>query len=125
MRTHMKRKEVDDVLGGKEAWKNVDKTASTSCLSSITLTHTRLYAQTFIVAELCGLRPAGPSRTKNDEGSTRSFEAPVSASLVHPAKGHLDIRMLTPSATCPKCDHREGYYRQLQIRSADEPMTTF
>lgn len=28
MRTHLKRKEVDDVLGGKEAWANVDKTDS-------------------------------------------------------------------------------------------------
>ncbi|GFZ50800.1 DNA-directed RNA polymerase III subunit RPC10 [Saitozyma sp. JCM 24511] len=55
MRTHLKRKEVDDVMGGKEAWVNVDKT----------------------------------------------------------------------SATCPKCDHRMAYFRQLQIRSADEPMTTF
>ncbi|EIW68458.1 hypothetical protein TREMEDRAFT_24045, partial [Tremella mesenterica DSM 1558] len=55
MRTHLKRKQVDDVLGGKEAWANVDK---------------------------------------------------------------ID-------ATCPKCDARKAYYRQLQIRSADEPMTTF
>jgi hypothetical protein len=28
MRTHLKRKQVDDVMGGKEAWANVDKTAS-------------------------------------------------------------------------------------------------
>jgi hypothetical protein len=25
MRTHLKRKQVDDVLGGKESWANVDK----------------------------------------------------------------------------------------------------
>ncbi|OWZ77217.1 DNA-directed RNA polymerase III subunit RPC10 [Cryptococcus neoformans Bt85] len=55
MRTHLKRKEVDDVLGGKEAWANVDKT----------------------------------------------------------------------DTACPKCDHRRAYFRQMQIRSADEPMTTF
>ncbi|KAK1927290.1 hypothetical protein DB88DRAFT_477500 [Papiliotrema laurentii] len=55
MRTHLKRKEVDDVLGGKEAWKNVDKT----------------------------------------------------------------------KVTCPKCDAKEAYFMQLQIRSADEPSTTF
>lgn len=24
-----------------------------------------------------------------------------------------------------KCDNREAYFRQVQIRSADEPMTTF
>ena len=48
-------KEVDDVLGGDEAWKNVDKTV----------------------------------------------------------------------ATCPKCDHGQAYFMQIQIRSADEPMSTF
>ncbi|KAJ9102414.1 DNA-directed RNA polymerase III subunit RPC10, partial [Naganishia friedmannii] len=54
-RTHLKRKEVDDVMGGEAAWENVDKVPN----------------------------------------------------------------------TCPKCDYGEAYYRQLQIRSADEPMTTF
>lgn len=28
------------------------------------------------------------------------------------------------TATCPKCDHERAYFYQLQIRSADEPMTT-
>ena len=27
-------------------------------------------------------------------------------------------------ATCDKCNHRRAYFYQLQIRSADEPMTT-
>ncbi|CAL1712263.1 unnamed protein product [Somion occarium] len=53
-RTKLKRKEVDDVLGGDEMWKHADST----------------------------------------------------------------------SATCPKCDHGRAYFYQLQIRSADEPMTT-
>lgn len=26
---------------------------------------------------------------------------------------------------CPKCEHNEAYYWQLQTRSADEPATTF
>ncbi|KDQ10701.1 hypothetical protein BOTBODRAFT_36016 [Botryobasidium botryosum FD-172 SS1] len=26
---------------------------------------------------------------------------------------------------CPACDHDRAYFMQLQIRSADEPMTTF
>lgn len=30
MRTHLKRKQVDDVMGGKEAWANVDRTESQS-----------------------------------------------------------------------------------------------
>ncbi|KAG7527559.1 hypothetical protein FFLO_06811 [Filobasidium floriforme] len=54
-RTHFDRKEVDDVMGGEEGWKNVDQ----------------------------------------------------------------------GEAQCPKCDSTRAYFRQLQIRSADEPMTTF
>lgn len=53
--TTLAKKDVDDVLGGEEAWKNVDQT---------------------------------------------------------------DTR-------CPKCSHGRAYFFQLQIRSADEPMTTF
>ncbi|WFD35504.1 hypothetical protein MCUN1_002360 [Malassezia cuniculi] len=52
---HLTRKEVDDVMGGEESWKNVDST----------------------------------------------------------------------EAVCPKCDNNRAYFMQLQIRSADEPMTTF
>lgn len=28
-------------------------------------------------------------------------------------------------ATCPNCGHDRAYFMQMQIRSADEPMTTF
>lgn len=28
-------------------------------------------------------------------------------------------------AVCPNCDHKRAYFMQIQIRSADEPMTTF
>ncbi|KAG0566966.1 hypothetical protein M758_7G094000 [Ceratodon purpureus] len=51
----LKKKEVDDVLGGEDAWKNVDRT----------------------------------------------------------------------SVTCPNCAYGQAYFMQIQIRSADEPMTTF
>lgn len=55
-RTHMKRKEIDDVLGGEDHWKHAD---------------------------------------------------------------------YTDTATCDKCEHTRAYFYSLQIRSADEPMTTF
>ncbi|KLO13012.1 hypothetical protein SCHPADRAFT_828654 [Schizopora paradoxa] len=29
------------------------------------------------------------------------------------------------TVTCPKCENNRAYFYQLQIRSADEPMTTF
>ncbi|KAG1806744.1 uncharacterized protein HD556DRAFT_1428772 [Suillus plorans] len=53
-RSRMTRKEVDDVLGGEETWRDADSTA----------------------------------------------------------------------ITCDKCSHPRAYFYQLQIRSADEPMTT-
>lgn len=28
-------------------------------------------------------------------------------------------------ARCPYCEHEVAYFQQIQIRSADEPMTTF
>lgn len=34
---------------------------------------------------------------------------------------HVDRTM----ATCPKCQHGEAYFMQMQIRSADEPMSIF
>lgn len=37
---------------------------------------------------------------------------------------HILARFL-PAANCPKCGNGEAYFMQLQIRSADEPMTTF
>ncbi|KAM6501974.1 hypothetical protein JOM56_001951 [Amanita muscaria] len=54
-RTRLKRKEVDDVLGGEETWKHADRT----------------------------------------------------------------------QASCDTCNFNQAYFYQLQIRSADEPMTTF
>ncbi|KIJ44090.1 hypothetical protein M422DRAFT_228725 [Sphaerobolus stellatus SS14] len=54
-RTRLKRKQVDDVLGGEETWRDADQT----------------------------------------------------------------------DKQCDKCDSNRAYFKQLQIRSADEPMTTF
>lgn len=68
----MTRKQVDDVLGGDEAWKHADSTTGMS-----------------------------------------------NKPLIWP------LRLIKPrKATCPKCDNDRAYFYQLQIRSADEPMTT-
>jgi DNA-directed RNA polymerase III subunit RPC11 len=71
-RTKLKRKNVDDVLGGAETWKDADSTAG----------------ECFFFFGLC--------------------------------------KYLNPSssASCDKCGHGRAYFYQLQIRSADEPMTT-
>jgi len=72
-RTRLKRKEVDDVLGGAEAWAHADKTQGTLSFSYM------------------------------------SF---------------LWRWLTSPLASCDKCNFNEAYFYQLQIRSADEPMTT-
>lgn len=44
------------------------------------------------------------------------------------ARDALGVSVLgrpTAVATCPKCEHPEAYFHQMQIRSADEPSTTF
>lgn len=69
----MKRKEVDDVLGGDQTWKDADSTTS------------------------------------------KPFPPPFSFVI-----SCLNMRQVA----CPKCDHERAYFYQLQIRSADEPMTT-
>lgn len=71
-RTRLKRKEIDDVLGGDEMWKHADQTQG-----------------------------------KNE----RVF-------------GCINVLWPVLSASCDKCNFNSAYFYQLQIRSADEPMTT-
>ena len=68
-RTHLKSKEVDDVLGGEESWGNQ---------TNGTLLH-------------------------------------YSISIFAPYRNII--------APCPKCDNPMAHFMELQIRSADEPMT--
>jgi DNA-directed RNA polymerase III subunit RPC11 len=77
-RKYMKKKEVEDILGGKGAWDNVDK-------------------------------------TQGGFGARRSD--------VFAFETRTDDRIVQ----CPndKCRNDEAYWYQLQIRSADEPMTAF
>lgn len=95
MRTHLKRKEVDDVLGGKDSWANVDVVDGESLPNS--LGH-HLFSS--------HLR-----KEKIDEERRHNY---------------LEWTMELISATCPACDKVvKANFMQLQIRSADEPMTTF
>lgn len=80
----LQRKQVDDVLGGDEAWENVDQTESASL---------------FLVRH---------------------------SSLLPITLAHLLVcAMLVITARCPHCEHTKAYFMQIQIRSADEPSTTF
>ncbi|KAF9514065.1 hypothetical protein BS47DRAFT_1329119 [Hydnum rufescens UP504] len=39
--------------------------------------------------------------------------------------GAADFGTDETAVSCPKCDHDRAYYRLVQIRSADEPMTRY
>jgi DNA-directed RNA polymerase III subunit RPC11 len=85
----MKRKQVDDVLGGPDAWANVDKTDG-KCASPMG----------FLFS--CRL------------GGQDGIEVTVRADLINKVQ-----------CTREGCDGSQAYFRQVQIRSADEPMTIF
>ncbi|CAO1631799.1 unnamed protein product [Parajaminaea phylloscopi] len=97
-RIRLKRKEIDDVLGGVVAWKNVDSTDGA-------------FVHWNCVETVLSARPH-PDECMTD------LTSPTSSSL-------CALLPSEPVATCPKCDHDRAYYFQLQVRSADEPMTTF
>ena len=82
----MKRKEVEDVMGGKDAWANVDKTDGMFC--------------PWACVDVVGVCFGG-----------------LLADLIW-----WDL-----VAQCPRegCDGSQAFFYQVQIRSADEPMTTF
>ncbi|PVU85391.1 hypothetical protein BB560_007037 [Smittium megazygosporum] len=87
-RTVLKRKQIDDVLGGANAWQNVDSIQSKSTWSLF---------KALVLFLLCLV---------------------LFSILISPFFDDF-------AAVCPKCEHERAYFMQIQIRSADEPMTTF
>ncbi len=114
------KKQVDDVLGGEEAWKNVAKTdgeymlwgpcwacarAAPCAISSRHLQCAICFAYTaylgmrkYVVCTECG--------SKSCTALTPFFFWPL-------------------AATCPKCQYMQAYFMEIQTRSADEPATLF
>ena len=73
-RTRLKRKQVDDVLGGDEMWAHADRT----------------------------------------QGMYYMIDLPLL----------VKVNDTFSLASCDKCNFNSAFFYQLQIRSADEPMTT-
>lgn len=91
---------MEDVMGGKDAWANVDKTDGK--LQSVSLLSRR---------SAKGL----PQRFRDDRdrgGPLNFCRSPLTLNTI---------------AQCPRegCDGSQAFFYQVQIRSADEPMTTF
>lgn len=90
-RKEMKRKEVEDVIGGKGSWDNVDQTDGRFTICTL------------------------------EESETRKLWKPSCRPYA------LLLTRLESPAQCPsaECEGARAFYYQVQIRSADEPMTTF
>ena len=91
----MTRKKVDDVLGGEDAWKNVDSIEGKEVNINGFLLIIIYYTMTMTMIPL---------------------------TLLLIIITHLTTSLL---ATCPKCENNRAYYMQIQIRSADEPSSIF
>ena len=59
------------------------------------------------------------------EEAWRNVDATSGAQPVPMCKPRQGSRRLLPAAVCPKCSHNKAFFMQVQIRSGDEPMTTF
>ena len=90
------RKQVDDILGGADAWKNVDQT------------HGGLAARGLL--RLPVLRRVLPLSVVPPDGASLEL-SPLTRAVA--------------AARCPHCANERAYFLQLQTRSADEPMTNF
>ena len=72
-----------------------------------------------------------PSSTRVEEAHCRSKSAPAQVPIT--PKKVDDIMggdaawddVDKTEARCPACGHREAFFMQMQLRSADEPMTVF
>ncbi len=134
----LKKKEVDDVLGGEEAWANVQKTDGA-------------YSKVYIVGVWRGSKPGSAGRRSRrlrampfawetrcrrssqpcqmQEGGFPAALCPLGAhdsalalfSLLPPPLASPCL----PAATCPKCTYHQAYFMEIQTRSADEPATLF
>lgn len=114
-RVYLKRKEVDDVLGGADAWKNVDQTEGKHGSANETCKECIMH-MCVCVCMRCTIADVGGEHTGMD-----SDNALMHLSLCVLLCFHLSLS----SAVCPKCAHNRAFFMQIQTRSADEPMTTF
>ena len=69
----------------------------------------------------------GPDAWKNADQTEGARALPATSTSCLRRRARLRLPSVAPlsAANCAKCGNDRAYYQQLQIRSADEPMTTF
>lgn len=100
-RVELTRKKVDDVLGGEDAWKNVDSTDG----NALDIRRRIIIINVFILY----------------------IDYIHIIFTLYPVLSHYLTLYPHPIllATCPKCENSRAYFMQIQIRSADEPSSIF
>mgnify|MGYP001807104472 CR=1 FL=1 len=112
------RKQVDDVLGGEDAWKNVAKTDGRSAARGRAGGLLRFHTP----GEIAGAW-LYPPRCRDSVG--HSNVSPYSAISLQPQPRPAESLSFIAAATCPKCSYHQAYFMEIQTRSADEPATLF
>ena len=94
-RMNTEQKEVDDVLGDRQAWEHRERASGEHSPPSSAEQHAP------VISAPCR---GGPSVVVVCVRRSPHF---------------------SPAVRCPVCPHDEAYFSQVQIRSSDEPMTIF
>jgi hypothetical protein len=135
----LEKKEVDDVLGGEEAWKNVQKTDGRlrSCCEVRIMAVQRAYAAAGMKSLLLMLMSSSSLCHAASAIATELCRISREAWKLHvDGNGHflkllkfadlsVLVLMLLSAVTCPNCSAGQAYFMEVQIRSADEPATIF
>lgn len=128
-----KVKKLDDVLGSEQEWENAEKTEGVFCCLCAALLlvpcshcHTSAAHLGETACLCCSLRLLVLPLAALPDSALGASPVSVSGAFHFSrfASDRRPIPVATP-ADCPKCHHQEAFFRQIQIRSADEPMTIF
>ena len=119
-RVALKKKEVDDVLGGDEAWANVQKTDG-GLIDAKGLAGSSEGRACYMHAQHapCGML-GWDCRNVNVDALGEQW-----AQVRQPSSPHRSSLPASAAVTCPKCSYHQAYFMEIQIRSADEPATLF
>ncbi|KAK3670206.1 RNA polymerase III C11 subunit, partial [Recurvomyces mirabilis] len=132
-RKEMSLKTPEDVLGGADSWKNVDRAQSKQyllleahLLLLLSISPTLLPSLRSATGNIISYRDA-MNHSAGFPAESRHTTPPFPTPAVTPSKPFHTYRTYNPKARCKRdiCPSQSAYFRQVQIRSADEPMTTF
>lgn len=117
----LEHKEVDDVLGGAEAWKNADQTDAVCRAGRLPYRHRARLPRPYCshIAALVALASTELSKVHQPKSILPAVRTLPLENRLNQCATLADMR------AARSCFVPPPHVRRLQIRSADEPMTTF